>query len=161
MKKILILILTLALIGCSNKSNISTDDVACEFKTYSYDSFKTQWEEYLSKNNLEYSEPVGDVFYIEDKNIKDDEILIDVISNRENAIIAINGGDSYSDDSKKYYAPVTSLKLDNAGTYFITIENEYKGQQQWTGLTRCFELGKHYVVAVTNFKDVIKYVEGK
>lgn len=164
MKKILLIIpVLIMLVACnSDDTEISTEYVACEYTVDSFEEFKTSQLEH-EKEEVENNVPgiTSFVYYYEDEDMSNDEILIDVLSSKKNGIVSINGGYSYNDDSVNYYTPVKSLKLKNEGTYCITIESGQGDMQSWGSMPICVEKGKHYVVGNLSHEDMLKLLEDK
>lgn len=123
--------------------NEDDEERACQYTYETYDEFISNKKGYHQGTN---------VITIEDEKVSDDEILIDVISNVDNAIVAINYGGSYDDESIKMYSPVTNFKLNKGGIYYLAINidrgygSDNSSTSGWVGISKCFEKGKHYVV---------------
>lgn len=122
-------------------------EYACQYTYQTYGEFIRDKDGYHESTN---------VITIDDGNVASDEILIDVISNIDNAIIAINYGGSYDDESIKMYSPVTNFKLTKSGIYYIAMNidmgygSDASSIASWVGTSKCFEKGKHYVVFYGN-----------
>lgn len=120
-----------------------TEEKACQYTYKTLDEYINDEDGYHGSIN---------VITIDDTSVSSDEIQVDVISNVDNAIIAINYGGSYSDESIKMYSPVTNFKLTKSGIYYIAmnIDRGYGSDASsivgWAGTSKCFEKGKHYVV---------------
>lgn len=133
--------------SCSTVSEMvygsDDEEKACQYTYQTYGEFMTDEDGYHSFVN---------VITIDDDSVKEDEILIDVISNVDNGIVSINYGGSYDEGSIKMYSPVTNFKLSKGGIYYLAINidrgngGDSKDLTGWVGISKCFEKGKHYVV---------------
>lgn len=146
--------------SCSKQPELiyNTNEKACKYTYQTYDEFIADDD----INDL----AIVHVIEKEDENVNEDEILIDIISNVDNAIVAINYGGSYDEQSVKMYSPVTNFKLTNGGIYYIAmnIDRGYGSDDtqslNWVGTSKCFEKGKHYIVFYGD-KTVIEERYGK
>lgn len=132
MKKILLLIVTLLIIGCSGKNNWKTGQVLDDFK-------RPTGEEYLYSSNSDviirvwknsrimvtFKEPIGrdeTKFRILDDEGKTYNILFDIVSDRDIIIPEINPLKMHIEDNKKlkfsyknYEGNTTIAELNTAG----------------------------------------------